>query len=61
MNSPAFITLLTWIIIIGILTIGAVVVFLLLTNIHGAYDVIALFSIPIVLRVFIPVNALQCC
>jgi len=57
MNSPAFITLLTWIIIIGILTIGAVVVFLLLTNIHGVYDVIALFSIPIVLRVFIPVNA----
>ena len=56
MNSPAFITPITWIIIIGILAIGAAVMFLFLTNIHDAYDAIALLSIPFGLLIFIPIN-----
>lgn len=56
MNSPAFITPITWIIIIGILAIGAVVMFLFLTNIHDAYDAIALLLIPFGLLTFIPIN-----
>lgn len=56
MNSPAFITPITWTIIIGILAIGAAVMFLFLTNIHDAYDAIALLSIPFGLLIFIPIN-----
>ena len=55
MNSPALITLITWIIIIGILAIGAVVMSLFLLNIHDAYDAIALFSIPFWLLLFVPI------
>ena len=56
MNSPALITPITWIIIIGILAIGAVVISLFLTNIHDAYDAIALLSIPFWLLTFIPID-----
>lgn len=56
MNSPALITPITWIIIIGILAIGAVVMSLFLTNIHDAYDAIALLSIPFWLLTFIPID-----
>lgn len=57
MNSPALITLITWIIIIGILAIGAVVMSLFLLNIHDAYDAIALFSIPFWLLLFVPIDS----
>lgn len=56
-NSPAFITPITWIIIIGILAVGASVMFLLLTYIHDVYDATIVFTLTLLgLLIFIPIN-----
>lgn len=54
LRSPSFIISATWTIIIGILAIGSIAMFLLLTNIHDQYDAIILLSIPFWLLAFIP-------
>ncbi|KGN76371.1 hypothetical protein HR11_00990 [Porphyromonas macacae] len=57
LRSPTFVKLIIWTIIIGILAIGATVMFLILTNIQDSYDFIVLFFSLFGLLAFIPLHS----